>query len=261
MFSQKPRVQYHHHQLAEVICQLRFPQILRINQEEPAAFQEAIRDVFPSYKVLREVAPPKIVGAPGNFSLQQQTEGKNYEFSDAAGIWRVNLTREFISLSTRSYIGWEDFAMRLDKPLAAFISIYRPAHFDRVGLRYVNFISRKNLDLEGVPFRELITMPYLGILSDEEVSEDIASRSGVDLEIGVRGGCRAKVHAGPGRVRLGGKQDPETKFVLDLDLYMPGQLPVNLCAGALQTLHSQADSIFRDAITSRLHEAMEPKNL
>ena len=41
----------------------------------------------------------------------------------------------------------EEFAARLDQPLAAFLQIYQPAHFDRVGLRYVNFISRQALRL------------------------------------------------------------------------------------------------------------------
>ena len=39
---------------------------------------------------------------------------------------------------------------------------------------------------------------------------------------------------------------------------MPGQIPVNLSAGALQTLHAQAWSIFRGAITDQLHNAMDP---
>ena len=39
---------------------------------------------------------------------------------------------------------------------------------------------------------------------------------------------------------------------------MPGKVPVNYSAGALQTLHSQAYSIFRGAITDTLHNAMEP---
>ena len=37
-----------------------------------------------------------------------------------------------------------------------------------------------------------------------------------------------------------------------------GQLKLPLVAGALQTLHSQAFSIFRGAITNKLHDAMEP---
>ena len=36
MFSQAERVIYRHPQLAEVICQLRFPTILSISAHEPA---------------------------------------------------------------------------------------------------------------------------------------------------------------------------------------------------------------------------------
>jgi len=32
-------------------------------------------------------------------------------------------------------------------------------------------------------------------------------------------------------------------------------------AGALQTLHAQADSIFRGAITEKLHNAMGPEDI
>ena len=146
----------------------------------------------------------------------------------------------------------------LDKPLAAFIRIYKPAFFERIGLRYVNFISRKNLNLVGIPYRDLITPAYLGILNFENTQESSTIRSTVDADIAIRGGCRCKLHAGPGNVKLGAAQDPEPKFILDLDLYMPGKLAVNLSAGALQTLHSQSYSIFRGAITDTLHNAMEP---
>ena len=40
---------------------------------------------------------------------------------------------------------------------------------------------------------------------------------------------------------------------------MPGQLQLNLAVGALQTLHHQADAVFRGAVTGKLHEAMEPE--
>ena len=39
---------------------------------------------------------------------------------------------------------------------------------------------------------------------------------------------------------------------------MPGRIPVNGSVGALQTLHAQAGTVFRGAITNRLHEAMDP---
>ena len=87
------------------------------------------------------------------------------------------------------------------------------------------------------------------------------TRCNVDLEFALRGGCRAKLHAGPGMVKRNGQNDPEVKFVWDQDLFLPGQLPVNLSAGALQTLHSQAYALFRGAITQKLHEALEPQDL
>lgn len=245
MISQEQRCVYRKNQLAEVICQLRFPEILSIETELPSRFQEAIREIFPVYACVKE-------GPVGK-------QNNNYQFSTADKVWRVNLTSKFISLACRRYISWEEFARMLDKPLAAFIQIYKPAYFERIGLRYLNFISRKALDLDGVPFRDLIMPCYLGILSQDDVLENATIRSTVDADTALRGGCRCKIHAGPGNVKMNMQADPEVKFILDLDLYIPGQVPVNLSAGALQTLHAQSFGLFRGAVTDMLHDAMEPK--
>lgn len=259
MFSNQERCIYRINPLADVICQLRFPEILAIEANPPVEFQEAIRDQFPQFHRRQEAPAPRLTGTPGNFSLQSQSPSTNYQFSSADGTWRVNLTSRFISLACSKYTRWEDFAAHLDKPLAAFIQIYKPAYFERVGLRYLNFISRRDLDLEVIPFSRLIAPCYLGVLMDEDVKEASVSRSSVDAELSLRGGCRAKIHAGPGLVKRNGQQEQEVKFIFDQDLYMPGQVPINLSTGALQTLHFQADSLFRGAITDLLHDAMEPE--
>ncbi len=259
MFSHEPHCHYRKAPVAEVICQLRFPEILAIGAKDPVDFQEAIRADFPQFSRRMEAPAPRLVGAPGNLTLKNQPPVTNYQFASADGMWRVNLTSKFISLTCASYPCWEEFAARLDKPLAAFIQVYKPAYFERVGLRYLNFISRRDLQLEGVPFRQLIQPCYLGVLGDEDVAENAASRSGVDAEMALRGGFRVKLHAGPGLVKRNGAEDKEVKFIFDQDLYMPGQLPLNLSAGALQTLHAQAVSLFRGAVTHQLHQAMEPE--
>lgn len=261
MFSNAPRCHYRRAQAAEVICQLRFPEILAISARDPVDFQEAIRGEFPQFSRRQEAPAPKLVGTPGNMTLQNQPMVTNYQFVSRDGAWRVNLTSKFISLTCTRYHSWEEFAARLDQPLAAFIRIYQPAYFERIGLRYLNFVSRKALDLEGTPFRELFAPCYLGVLGEEDVQETASSRSSVDTELAIRGGCRAKIHAGPGLVKRGGVEDKEVKFIFDQDLYMPGQVALNLSAGALQTLHAQADAIFRGAITDTLHDAMEPEEL
>lgn len=258
MFSTKDRCHYRSNQIAEVICQLRFPEILSIGTTAPAAFQDAIRDEFPQFIRRQDLPAPKITGMPGHLSLENQPGVINYQFSSADGTWRVNLTSRFISLTCNRYSSWEDFAKKLDKPLAAFIQIYKPAYFERIGLRYLNFISRYELGLEGVPFSQLIVPCYLGPLMEEDVQEANSTRCNIDAELNIRGGCRLKVHAGPGFVKKNGKSDQEVKFIFDQDLFMPGQIPVNLSAGALQTLHAQAWSIFRGAITDQLHNAMDP---
>ena len=258
MFSNEERCLYRRNQLAEVICQLRFPEILSIEANAPVEFQEAIRQEFPQFQRRQEMPVPPMNGIPPQMAGQKPALVTNYQFSSADGIWRVNLTSKFISLTCNHYTRWEDFAGKLDKPLAAFIQIYKPAYFERIGLRYLNFISRESLELTGTPFKELIQPCYLGPLVEEDVQEAAVGRATVDLEMAIRGGCRVKLHAGPGHVKRGNQQDQEVKFIFDQDLYMPGQLPVNLSAGALQTLHSQADSIFRGAITDTLHDAMDP---
>ena len=258
MFSTRDRCHYRSNQIAEVICQLRFPEILSIGTTAPAAFQDAIRDEFPQFIRRQDLPAPKITGMPGHLSLENQPGVINYQFSSADGTWRVNLTSRFISLTCNRYSSWEDFAKKLDKPLAAFIQIYKPAYFERIGLRYLNFISRYELGLEGVSFSQLIAPCYLGPLMEEDVQEANSTRCNVDAELNIRGGCRLKVHAGPGLVKKNGKSDQEVKFIFDQDLFMPGQIPVNLSAGALQTLHAQAWSIFRGAITDQLHNAMDP---
>ena len=241
MLSHEPRCVYTTNSLAEVICQLRFPEILTIQTELPAQFQDKIRHTFPRYASRKEQTPAQSI---------------NHQFATTDGLWRVNLTSKFISLACSKYTCWEDFSDMLDQSLAAFIHLYRPAYFERVGLRYLNFISRKQFGMEELPFRALIEPCYLGILGEEDVTEGMTTRCSVDVDTALRGGCRAKIHAGPGKVGRNGQTDPEVKFIFDMDLYMPGNVPVNVSAGALQTLHEQSYGIFRGAITDTLHDAM-----
>lgn len=261
MFSHEDRCIYRRSPLVEVICQLRFPEILSIEAKVPADFQDAIRRDFPIYTRRQDNPPPKLTGTPGDLKVAKQQTVTNHQFASADGAWRVNLTSKFISLTCNRYTRWEDFAKMLDNPLAAFIRIYQPAFYERVGLRYLNIISRTQYALADLPFRELIDPCYLGPLGEEDVNEISSTRCSIDCDLGLRGGCRVKIHAGPGMVKRNGQEDKEVKFIFDQDLYMPGQVPINLSAGALQTLHSQAFAIFRGAIRNMLHEAFEPEEI
>lgn len=261
MFLEASRVRYHKPQLVEVICQLRFPTILSIGAKDPVEFQERIRREYPRYSRNIEKLPPKVLGQPGNMKLQEQPEVINHQFLSADGRWKVNMTNHFIALATPAYTTWEDFAARLDAVLANFVEIYEPAFFERIGLRYINAFSRRELELDGYTFADLIQPAYLGLLAEEDVQERAFLHASQEAELNLPGGCRLKLKCGPGMVKRGNKEDKEIKFILDEDLYMAGKVEIAHCTAALNTVHIHADRTFRGAITQTLHNAMEPEDL
>lgn len=257
LFSDNTRYSYQSSPLIEVICQLRFPTILSIGSTEPAQFQEQVRGEFPRYAAKQEQQPPRLV----NGKLEQTPPITNYNFISADGVWKINLTKDFIALSTLRYTTWEEFAQKLDKVLALFIQIYQPAFFERIGLRYINAFSRKRLGLEGELWDDLINQPFIGVLSEPDVEETLVHKCALDVEMALGEDRRLKLHAGPGM--LGdGKQDPEPKFILDGDFSVAGkQLPAQRLAGDLDVLHDYAVRLFNSAITKELHDAMGPTPL
>lgn len=258
MFSEKEHCTYKNNQLVEVICQLRFPTILSIATKAPADFQDAIRETFPTYQLRHDAQPMKVTQAPGQPPrMERAVPVANHQFRSADGHYRVNLTQDFISLTCNQYTTWEDFAKMMDHSLASFIRLYKPASFTRAGLRYVNVFSRKELDLESVPMRELLTPAYMGLMSKEEMPETSFLRCTQEVDATIPGGCQLKLHIGPGMMRRGtDTSDKEVKLIFDMDVSMKGNIPVNLAAASMQTIHAQANNIFRDAITDTLHEAM-----
>ena len=72
--------------------------------------QEMIREEFLQYVRRQSPLPPKVVAG----RLEQQPAVTNYHFLSADGRWKLNLTRDFISLSTLHYTDWETFARQLD---------------------------------------------------------------------------------------------------------------------------------------------------
>ena len=235
---------YQRPQLMEVICQLRFPTILSIGASDPVAFQEKVRAQYPRFQ--------------SGTAADGAQSGRSYQFISAEGRWKVSLTSSFLALSTMNYRGWAEFAARLDELLVSFIEVYRPEFFERVGLRYINAFSRGTLGLGATPFCELFSPAYLGLLSAPGAREADFTRAAQDAELGLPGGGRAKLHCGPGRVKRGASDDPEVKYLLDIDCFLGGRVELYRCAPALNQLHEGAYGLFRGALTERLHQAMGP---
>lgn len=254
LFADNSRYSYVNSPLIEVICQLRFPTILSIGSTDPAQFQEAVRSEFPRYVARQEQQPPRVV----NGKVEQTAPVTNYNFISTDGLWKINLTQNFVALSTLRYTRWEDFAQKLDKILALFIQIYQPAFFERIGLRYVNAFSRNRLGLQEELWDDLIESPFIGVLAEPDVDEKLTGKCALDVEMNLANQCRMKLHAGPGM--LGdGKKDPEPKFILDGDFsVLEKEIPAGDIAAHLSDLHDYAVRLFNAAASQELKDAMGP---
>ena len=104
---------YKNNQIIEMVCQLRFSTILRLNSDSDellSKFQEKIKDNYPNYKMIDEsVFDVKMDGQEKEIeSITPQilrNNIKNHTFESADGKERINLTCNFISFSTRKYVG------------------------------------------------------------------------------------------------------------------------------------------------------------
>ena len=262
-FPEANRVLYRKNPLDQVVCQLRFPPILRIDAEIPAEFQEMVRRQIPN---LTETSEWKLEVPPGLKDqispeilrqILQSSGNKNYEFSSEDGQWKINLTRTFVALTTQRYERWEEFKEKLEIPFRALIEVYSPDYFSRVGLRYVDIIRRSALNLSDVDWDQLL-QPYIsGILGSPEVRElvkNFESKYEVSLSDGesiVRIIARFVAAA----------DDGEICYMIDSDFYDSHKTPIEAAMERLDYFNVRASRLIQWCITDRLHKAMEPQPL
>src|SRR3954447_14983779 len=120
--------------LTEVVCQVRFPPVLRIPETKPVEFQELIRERFPEFETEQRVLFQVQVSAQNpQPAASSQPLSKFYKFqSPRRGATTVHLAEDFFSLSTSRYIVWEQFAADLTMVANSFVEVYRPAYFQRI---------------------------------------------------------------------------------------------------------------------------------
>ena len=260
-FPDAPRVFYRKNPLEQVICQLRFPPVLRIDTELPAKFQEHLRGDFPNFaetpdariEITRGVGdqiPPEIAR-----QILQSITTKNYAFSTSDGSYVVNLARSFLSLTTTSYERWEVFKDRLALPLQALHENYSPPYFSRVGLRYVNVIVRSKVGLPGVAWRDLLSSSLIGLLGSPETAESVQAFESVhEIRLTERGGG-ARIAAK--LVRRGDSQ--EVAFMLDSDFFDTSRTDSDRATERLDFFNLRASRLIRWSIKEPLHAAMDPE--
>ncbi len=253
-FPDSPRVIYNRNPLAAVTCQFNFPPILQIDKEVPAAFQERIRHQYPVLQESRGISLPQEI--PSAIGSQLNFGNATYQFRDDVPektVWMVSLTRDALSFTTSEYHRWEDFTERLVIPLQAFIEVYSPSFFSRVGLRYQNLILRSVLGIENIPWKELLTPQIAGILTTIEDEKDIEQGY---TQIVLKLDTNRKVLFQHG---FGTQQgNPERGYIIDNDFYTDTRTEVLDARSTLDSLNKTSGRLFHWCINDRLHTALEP---
>lgn len=257
MFPRSAHVIYEQSPLAEVICQLRFPPILRISSESPAMFQEQIRGAYPLFREKTGPAPlslPEGLAHVLQVDLSVVPRGQNYDFLSEDEYWTVGLTREFIALSTTNYDTWEDFRNHLRLPLSRLVDLYSPAFFSRIGLRYRNLIRRSQVGLDESPWADLLEPHIAGELKGPEVAVKIKSAQR-DILIAT------DVFDGDVRIRHGLVSDEkgEQCYTIDSDFFTTKRTDTGNAIEVLDEFNKIAGRLFRWCITDELHEALGPR--
>jgi len=263
-FPPAPRVVYARKPLKSVVCQLRFPPILRIDAELPVNFQDRIRRNFPNFTEMSDVTiqvPTAALGeqVPADVIRQvlQSSLAKNYVFASADGSSQVNLMRIFVAMTTSAYETWENFRERFLVPFRALMEVYNPAYFSRIGLRYLDVFVRSEVGLTDVPWRDLLSPALIGLLEPPNTADFVETfQSSSEMRLTGEGN-RARVVA---TLRKAGNGN-EDAFMLDSDFFNGDRTEVGAAFDRLDFLHSYASRLLRWAITDRLHQAMEPRAL
>ncbi len=263
LFPDYTRVLYEKNPLESVICQLRFPQILRIDAQPPVDFQERLRSEYPILNVrapsdasislppaIEKLLSPQIQGAHAG-------DKRIYDFSSADETWQISLAGNFIALTATEYRRWEDFRTRLLVALEALESIYRPSFYTRIGLRYRDVIRRSMLDLKDVPWAELLQPQVAAELTSLDVAR---SAKGARRQIAIN----LDDEQGQVLVRHGlitPKGGEEICYLIDADFFNDQKAEAEHARRRLDYFNRQGGRFFRWCITERLHNAMEPQPL
>ena len=231
--------------LVRVIAQLRFPEILAVEQRDfVAPFQEAIRKAYP---ILRQEQTQGIVLGLGGASTAKSKTA--WRFTDAAAHWRVSLASEFLALETTNYVSRSDFFGRLKFVAGALGAYVEPSQIDRLGVRYIDRITGAAVDdLAQLVRPEVrgISGTLVGAHALHALSESAFDLS--DARVLARWGCLPpSATVDPAAI----EPIEEKSWILDLDMFSTKPVPfvVDSVIANAERYAERIYAIFRWAVT------------
>ena len=239
--------------LVRVIAQARFAPILAIrNPDNVASFQEAIRATYP---VLQEEPFQHMVIGP--LGAPAAREGVIWRFGDREkqSQWRVSLSVDFVALETSAYASRADFVSRFEQVVQALELSFKPAHCQRLGIRYVDRMKGEAI----ARIAELISPQILGIALPND--EPPLSLGDAVLHLMTEAALAAQegqITARWGSLPHNATHDPnalepidEPSWILDLDMFTTAPVPFQseVLASTAKAFAERIYAVFREMVT------------
>lgn len=260
VFPDTPREEYVHNPLEEVICQLRFPPILKIGTTAPAEFQDRIRRQFPLYEQGTAVPiPEQVMGMLSNSGLENVLASQMprlHRFTTEDGARSISLQHDFIALRVTDYKRWQDFRERFELAEREFRRLYEPQFYSRVGLRYRDTIIREDIGLKGRPWGDLIDRDLAGLLGHAEARTVTQTTGAVQMSLPEIEGAQLTLQYG---LQPKSEQLPCGAYTIDADIFTEQRTEPNDCFRLLGQFNRIAGNIFRWAISDTLRDALDAK--
>ena len=261
-FPTSDREVYDVNPLNEVICQVRYPTILKVAAERPYEFQDAIRGAYPLYeeKTPSLGLPPQlqegIAQLMAALPLPVPPGLREHHFFSEDRVRSISLTQEFIAVIDNNYTRWEDFRGSIKKAEETFHQIYQPTFYQRVGLRYVDVLVRGKFGMSGVPWSHLLNPSLIGMLGDEALDGDIQELT-TEVLLTV-----PDVKDGFVRIKHGlaiAQSSNEQVYLIDSDFYTSRRTDSDGAFHDLDIFNRLGGYLFRWATTPRLRYALGGK--
>ncbi len=177
-------------------------------------------------------------------------EPRTFRFKSPDGHTAIALALNFYALSTAAYAHWNDFLDHLQFVNLAAREVYDLPYAERVGLRYINHLTLENTGSSSIAELWDILRPELTILlrndcwdQPQEMVGQLSLKGDGDERLTLRSGFR------------GGE---EPIFLLDLDYYTQGHIPLENLTDLCQRYHDVIYNAFRWCIREGKLTVFEP---
>ena len=136
------------------------PRMLEIEHQLPVDFQKVVKNDFPILETRTEQAI--VFGTQKLEESGLQRHSTIYDFVSRDRSWKLTLGSEFFALTTTKYTRWEEFREYSEKAIGWVLEYYEPPLFTRIGLRFKDVISRNELGLNDVLWKDLLSPAISG---------------------------------------------------------------------------------------------------